>query len=609
MRRPLPPAQTTKTPVRAALCGRPAPAPQDCLLRGSATIIAIILLVLVQLPSTLAGRDPIAKVQLRVGVAAVPITPFGPNPDWDGTVTGSGVWGENYQDLNHNGKWDPGEPFEDDPRNSALDPSSRGKYDGIYLAGFGHNRPATGKHDDLWARAIVLDSGPTRIAIVSLDLIGYYSDANYYGLGEIRKLVDPKLGITDILITSTHDHEAPDTIGAWGSSLLSDGKYPEYLRFVDRSVAKAITLAASNTIPARVKLGRTDPQHSPSIAGLQTRTHGRPPDFFDDELRVIQFVASEAGARDKVIATLINWNTHPESMESQNTLITSDFPDAVRRTVELRYGGIAVYVSGDLGAVEIIGDSNNKKSDRTRFDGKDFPIKPERNRPDYSFERTEAIGRDVARAAADAIDQGEWTSSDLSIKKAKLSALMDNDVYMLLADKGVLDTMPAPSPGTRPMIHTFIYDMRLGDAEIMTVPGELLPEVFYGVEKHHRADCAQADTGRPKEPSVRDRMAGKYKFIFGLCPDEFGYIVPGYDFLKPSVDLAKGRLTEAADPCKTSGAPDHYHETNSASSMLAPAWSCAAATLLEGKVPEGVACRQFSDRNQTEPKSNTPNRK
>ena len=55
-----------------------------------------------------------SKSGLRVGVAAIPITPFGKNPDWDGTTTESGVWGEHFTDTNHNGRWDKGEPFEDD---------------------------------------------------------------------------------------------------------------------------------------------------------------------------------------------------------------------------------------------------------------------------------------------------------------------------------------------------------------------------------------------------------------------------------------------------------------------------------------------------------------
>lgn len=533
-----------------------------------------------------------ARAGLKVGVASVAITPFGPNADWDGGITESGVWGEKFTDSNHSGLWDVGEPFDDDPGNTAIDQSSKGKYDGIYLAGFGLNRPATGKHDDLWARAIVIEYEATRIAIVSIDLIGYYSKANYYGLGEIQKLVDQKLGISEILIASTHNHEGPDTIGPWGVSSLSDGKYPKYLRFVDRQIAKAIAKAAASTVRAVMKLGRTDPQISPSITGMQTRTHGRPPQFYDEELRVIQFFDGTGATLDRVIATLINWNTHPESMENRNTAITSDFPHAVRESVEKKYGGTAIYVSGDLGAVEIIGDSNNKRSDRTRFDGKDYPLKPENNRPDYTFERTEAIGRDIARAVADALDRGEWSPvKAIDLRKAILRAPMDNAGYSFLASKGILDTMPPPREADKPEIETAVYAITIGDAQIVTVPGELFPEVFYGVDKHRRTDCPEADTKRPSEPSVRDRMKKKYKFVFGLCSDEFGYIVPGYDYLAPSPDPARG-LREAADPCKSKGVPNHYHETNSASSVLAARWACVAAALLEGKSPDSAACRR-----------------
>jgi len=532
------------------------------------------------------------KNELRVGTAAVSITPFGPNPDWDGTITESGVWGERFTDTNRNGRWDAGEQFEDDTGNTAIDASSKDKYDGIYLAGFGNNRLATGKHDDLWARAVVLEYGSTRIAIVSIDVLGYYSKANYYGLSEIQKLIDPNLSISEILIASTHNHEAPDTIGAWGPNALTDGKYPKYLRFIDRQIAKAINQAARSTAPARMKLGLTDPKVSPSIAGMQTRTSGRPPQFFDEELRVMQFFGTAGQLRDKVIATVINWNTHPESMEDKNTIITSDFPHAVRESVEKRFGGTAIYISGDIGAVEIIGDTNNKSTDRTKFDGKNFPLGAG-NRPDFTFERTEAIGRDIARAAFDALERGQWSAvNGIDLKKADLRVPMDNAGYVFLTSKSVLDTMALPQGGA-PEIQTWVYAITIGDAQIVTTPGELFPEVFYSVEKYRRRDCPEADTKRPSEPSVHDRMQKRYKFIFGLCPDEFGYIVPGYDFLRPSIDLAKPAIRQAQDPCKAAGVPNHYHETNSASSDLAPAWACLAAALLDGKIPDSAACRDL----------------
>ena len=559
------------------------------MLRLIAVALASLLLLANHSPNAPAAR--VQKRGLKVGVASLAITPFGPAEGWDGTITQSGVWGEKFTDNNNNGRWDAGEPFEDDPGNDALDSSSKGKYDGVFLAGFGNNRLATAKHDDLWARAIVLDHGTIRIAIVSIDLIGYYSKAKYYGLGEITKLVDPKLGVSEILIASTHNHEAPDTIGAWGPNSLGDGKYPKYLRFVDRQIAKAINKAAASAVPAVMKLGRTDPIGSPSIAGMQTRTHGRPPDFFDQELSVMQFFDASRGRPGNVIATLINWATHPESMESANTLITSDFPHAVRDAVQHKYGGTAVYISGALGAVEIIGDSNTKPTDRARFDGKVFPLKPRNNRPEYTFERTEAIGRDVAEAVVIALSKGTWSAvSGIDLKKATLKAPMDNAGYVFLTSKGVLDTMTMPREGESIELETTVYAITIGDAQIITTPGELFPELYYGVEQNRRRDCDLADTKRPAEPGVRDRMTKRYKFVFGLCPDEFGYIVPGYDFHAPKPDPARG-LRQAQDPCKASGVPDHYHETNSASSVLAPRWACVAATLLQGKTPNSSACK------------------
>lgn len=531
-----------------------------------------------------------SKPVLRVGASSVALTPFGSNPEWNGSITESGVWGESFTDQNGNRVWDPGEPFDDDARNTALDPSSKNKYDGIYLAGFGNRRLATGRHDDYLARTIVFDDGRTRFAIVSLDFLGYYSDSPFYGINHIRKLVDAKLGIQEILVASTHNHEGPDTIGAWGNGPLADGKYPMYLQFVDRQIAKSIALAASRLAPVRVRLGSTDPQKSPSIMGMQTRTRGRPPAVFDEELRTMQFVGTERTLRDRTIATIINWNTHPESMEDKNTEMTSDFPNYVRSEVEKRFGGLALYFSGAIGAVEIIGDSNTRSTDRTRFDNRDFPF-VRGNRPAFTHERTEAIGKDVAIAAIEAVDRGAWSASTtLELRKADLHGPMDNPGYAVLSKMGVLDTIAPGENGSADSFSTSIYAITIGDAQIVTTPGELLPEVFLGVERWGRRDCTEADTGKPREPAIRDAMTGKFRFMIGLCPDELGYIVPAYDWRREPFDGQKMELREAPDPCKGRGVPNHYHETNSASSILAPASACVTVALLAGRRPTDKAC-------------------
>jgi hypothetical protein len=143
---------------------------------------------------------------------------YGARNSWIGTTTVGGIRASSL----------------DDPVNTRLDRGSDQKYDGTYLAGFGTDRLATGKHDDLWARALVVEFGARRLAIVSVDLLGYYSNADYYGAIEVRKGLGPKLGIREVLITSTHNHQGPDTVGIWGMDPLHDGKCPRYLQFVDR---------------------------------------------------------------------------------------------------------------------------------------------------------------------------------------------------------------------------------------------------------------------------------------------------------------------------------------------------------------------------------------
>ncbi|MBL8205646.1 MAG: neutral/alkaline non-lysosomal ceramidase N-terminal domain-containing protein [Blastocatellia bacterium] len=547
----------------------------------------LVIAILFILPFTLSSSAP--KKELRVGFSAIAITPFGQNPAWDGTITESGVWGETFTDANKNGYWDRGEPFVDDEGNSQIDQSSKGKYDGTYLAGFGDNRLATGKHDDLWARTMVVDYGSTRIAIVSIDLIGYYSDGSYYGINQVQKLLDPKLGVQEILIAATHNHEGPDSIGVYGENFMKDGKYPKYLRFVDRMIARSITEAAQTLAPAKFRIGVTDPVKSPSIAGMQVRNGGRPPKFFDEEMRVMQFVSKQTN---KTLGTLINWNTHPESMEDKNREITSDFIHAARETVEKKFGGTAVYISGPIGAVEIVGDSNTKNTDRIKFDGQDFLLKPNSTRPVFTFARTEAIGRDIGKAAIEALAKSEWSKSHvLEVKKADLQVPMDNQGYALLLKLGVLDTVMNPDASGQPQAKTTIYAINLGDAQIVTTPGELFPEIYYGLDKYRRNDCPAADTGAPLEPSIRGAMTKKYRFMFGLCPDEFGYIVPGHDFRREPIDLKNPQIKQSPDACKAQGVPNHYHETNSASSVMAPASACVTVALLTDKVPSEAACK------------------
>jgi hypothetical protein len=566
--------------------------------------IALSLLALAALIAAAGCSDGDGGTSLRVGVAAVPITPCGTNPEWDGPITQTGVWGESYEDTNGNGRYDVGEPFQDDPRNDALDAQSAGKYDGIYMAGFGADRIALGCHDDLWARALVVDDGRTRIAFTVLDVVGALKHGTYAGFAHAEALLDPTLGLTHRVYASTHNHEGPDTLGLWGTDTVVDGKFPLYLTFVDRQVARAITEATGRLTPvAEVRAMSVNPDEDATLRGLQVRTRCRPPFVFDEELRALAF----HDASGEVVATLLNWGTHPESLEDQNELISSDFIHFIRDEVEREVGGTAVYFSADLGAAEIVGDTCVGGAPARNPDGtNEFD-----RREDIGFARTEQIGRIVGDAIVRGLEAAETVPvASLDVRSTTYRVAASNLTFELGRSLGVLDLDPevydpALCPGAQGLCGpSEQYAVTLADrsgapqVQIATVPGEVFPELFLGVANHRRTDCPAADTGRPPEPSIRDAMTAPYRLVIGLSPDETGYIVPGYDFYPANI------FDEASDPCvgqkydpayPRREVPTHYHEVLSIGVEAAAYVTCKAVELFAGEeaTADDPACRDL----------------
>jgi hypothetical protein len=673
-------------------------------------ILALALLLSALVPATATALVPVtikespAGVGLRVGAAKQNITPFtilpdsgdavsplssraASNPDglpgglWEtfepenglssaNGVLPSGVWGEPFTDQNGNHRYDFGEPFTDDPLNTRLDPDSGGKWDGVYLAGFGSGRAAIGAFDPLWARALYVQDAKSGLsyAQVSIDFIGYFSDWNDRIVGLAREL-DPSLKLDHLIVSHTHNHEAPDMIGLWGPEVdvPIDGTYPKYERYVEVKMAQAVVAAARAAAPARVRFGSILPGqrfktllgNTEDLAGMQTRNSCRTPWLFDDQMRVAQFVKRDGGS---TIGTLINWGTHVESLEDRNYFISSDYAGSTRETVERAFGGIAVFVNGAQGVVEIIGDSCLRRWQRDRFDGERFPVdengeplvflRMEKD-PTGPRRRTYAIGRVFGNAAIAALKGARFDASATGIDgfvarelfvpinneglaALSLAGVIDKPAYVggIMVAKDVLTLAGIYRGGLGGMdARTELFAWRIGKASFVTAPGELAPEIFWGLHDHHRGlatgrknhfdyarpnpaalECAKrpfayedppgANTGRPFEPGVRLAAARRYKtphvFLLGYTPDLLGYIVPGYDFswfaAPPVEGVGLASLHgvafdegEAPDPCgeipPDLAFPDaryhnHYQETNSGGSILAPAYACTVWEML-----------------------------
>lgn len=517
-----------------------------------------------------AGSGAQASAGLRVGFSSKTITPVGTSPaGWDFVPGPNGVWGEPYTDSNGNGYFDLGEPFTDDPRNSVIDVQSTGKWDGCWTnAGFG-SKGALGKHDDTWARAIVMEHGDTKVAMISLDVVGFF----YEEIQRVRTELDaaaPGHGVDKVIVSSTHTHEACDTMGFWGNpGYASDGKFPLYQSYIRSQIVAAIDEANAALTAARMKVAT-----GTNTIGIRD---SRPPQVIDPDVPAAQFLTPDGD----IIGTVVNSSNHPEALGSNNRYISSDFPHGTRTKLEAVTGAPAIYFSGSVGGL---------------MTPLRVPIPGYPDTNDYSTARAYKIGEFVADAALSALANAPIEDpAELDLKSKEVFMTADNQTLNALNRIGIFDKDTyingqwAERAGED--FKTEIVAVGVGSARFQTVPGELFPELELG--GYGRPDCAAADTGRPYEPTIRSSWNEAHLFTLGLAQDELGYIVPGYDFWADGPDdqlggentprpvvSGFGELAGSTDPCGRK----HYEESVSASSIMAPVLACTIAELA-GKNP------------------------
>ncbi len=116
---------------------------------------------------------------------------------------------------------------------------------GVSLNGGMSDRKATHIHDDLHARCLVLDDGSKRLAFVVCDSCMLDRE-----LLDAAKAEIAKRGVVDadqILISATHTHSAPTSVGVFQSD-----PEPEYREFLQSRIVDGVIRAANNLEPAKV---------------------------------------------------------------------------------------------------------------------------------------------------------------------------------------------------------------------------------------------------------------------------------------------------------------------------------------------------------------------
>lgn len=458
-------------------------------------------------------------------------------------------------------------------------PITPATWQGLPLAGFGgaitglNFRYATGVHDDLWARTLVLEKNGTVLVVQSLDLVGVL----HLDINPVKRSVEQAIGIPadDIVICSTHVHSGPDPVGIW-AGIVDEG----LMRRTRDRMVESIVKAWRSRQPARMKsvsvepVSGFDPQTHELKRGAAVRTGDdltshdagvtsgvydqflyqtdmRDPVVRATEIVALQFDDPTTG---KTVATLVNWHDHPEVLESSNTLISSDFPHYLRERMEARLGGTCVYVSGTVGnQIGALRGTNVPERDLngqpvwdpsiTGPGGAPFPKLVSAG----GITKIRSIGCGIADEAIAALSSASWSRSPkLSVKTEPLYIDLENPAFMLLTLylQRVRSPYLSPQPndlaikGIPGFVSTVggvkvpITIATLGDAQLVTVPGEVAPEYFLGRKGTVANYGPQWGSWTfPAMPSIRSYMTGRDKIVCGLANSYLGYLIPRTDTL------------------------------------------------------------------------------
>ena len=346
--------------------------------------------------------------------------------------------------------------------------------------GLGPTQPATEKRGDLTARAVVFQSGETSVAVVSLDLLGFPSV-----LADRVRAQTRSIRPENILIGSTHCHSAPDCYAFPDGQGGHTGNL-EYIDTVCTLAAEAINDAIDQLQPASIKTG-TDEARGKIAYNYYA------PDLYDRRMSVIQAVSRSGDP----IMTLVNYAIHPEVLGPGVGILSPDVMGPMYDRIQQQEGGMAIFMNGAQGGM-ITADNRdlNRPADPLRGTWHDL----------RTWDECIRIGNTMADEALRIVEgKPKQENATLHSSWQDVTFPVDSDPLWYVVVNSPLNY---PHEEDR-RVTTRINIVNLGNAQILTIPGEALPNIgFY----------------------LKRKMRGEHNLLFGLTNDAFGYILTKVDF-------------------------------------------------------------------------------
>jgi hypothetical protein len=323
----------------------------------------------------------------------------------------------------------------------------------------------------LTVRALVLESDGTRAAICSTDFLGFPGVL----CDKVRRQV-PGIPPENILIAATHNHSGPDCYGFPDRSGKPTADVT-YLNGVCQKLAAAINEAVDRMQVSFVKIATGRAQGKIAYNYYAER-------LYDPRCDVIQILDAEC----RPFATLVNYACHPEVVGPDQGILCPDFVGPLYERIEKRGGGTGIFMNSALGGMVT--------ADCRDADGRDI----------RTWDECTRIGCLLA-------DESLRIVADVPIQKnPKLfcgSTTVEFPVQSELI-RAVIKLSPlAFGLSEGGSLATQVNVVNLANAQILTIPGEALPNIGYYLKR---------------------KMHGEHNLLFGLTNDAFGYILTKVDW-------------------------------------------------------------------------------
>jgi hypothetical protein len=347
--------------------------------------------------------------------------------------------------------------------------------------GIGRPHPVREKKGDLMTRAVVLRKGDVTVGIVSVDNIGFPSV-----LGDrVRERVS-RIPAKNILIGSTHTHSAPDCYGFPDSQGGHTGDL-HYMELVCDKAAEALNEAVDHLVPCRLKIATGEAKGK-----IAYNYYG--PQLYDKRMSVIQAQSGDG----KNVFTLVNYAIHPEVLGNEVGISSPDLVGPLCDKLEQDVGGMAIFMNGAQGGMIT---ADNRLLDKPRS-----AIEAQWNDA-RTWDECLRIGHTMANEAERiAKDAPVQENPQLVCDSMNVDFPVDNPLLWAIT---VGSPLKYPHNDANHSVTCRLNLINLGNAQIVTIPGEALPNIgFY----------------------LKRKMRGEHNLLFGLTNDAFGYILTKVDF-------------------------------------------------------------------------------